>query len=70
MKIITENKQARFEYFVEEYGQTYEYLSFFKCQLISDFSPLEKLKNLEGVKIYWNIRRTQNDYCGGNIPFN
>ena len=49
-------EQKSFEYFVEKYGQTYEYLSFFKCQLISDFSLLEKLKNLEGVKIYWNIR--------------
>jgi hypothetical protein len=49
-------EQKSFEYFVEKYGQTYEYLSFFKCQLISDFSPLEKLKNLEGVNIYWNIR--------------
>ena len=49
-------EQKSFEYFVEKYGETYEYLSFFKCQLISDFSPLEKLKSLEGVKIYWNIR--------------
>lgn len=49
-------EQKSFEYFVEKYGETYEYLSFFKCQLISDFSPLEKLKNLEGVSIFWNIR--------------
>ena len=49
-------EQKSFEYFVEKYGETYEYLSFFKCQLISDFSPLEKLKKLEGVSIYWNIR--------------
>jgi hypothetical protein len=37
-------EQKSFEYFVEKYGETYEFLSFFKCQLISDFSPLEKLK--------------------------
>ena len=49
-------EQKSFEYFVEKYGETYEFLSFFKCQLISDFSPLEKLKKLEGVNIYWNIR--------------
>lgn len=49
-------EQKSFEYFVEKYGKDYEYLSFFKCQLISDFSPLEKLKHLQGVSIYWNIR--------------
>ena len=48
--------QNSFEYFVEHYGEDYEFLSFFKCQLISDFSPLEKLKHLQGVSIYWNIR--------------
>ena len=42
--------------FVDKYGQTYESLYFFKCQLISDFSPLAKLKNLKAVRIYWNIR--------------
>lgn len=54
--LISGMEQKSFEYFVEKYGETYEFLSFFKCQLISDFSPLEKLKNLEGVKIYWNTR--------------
>ena len=49
-------EQKSFEYFVEKYGAEYEYLSFFKCQLISDFSPLEDLKHLQGVIIYWNIR--------------
>lgn len=48
--------QESLEYFVDNYGQTYEYLSFFKCQLISDFSPLSRLKNLKAVHIYWNIR--------------
>lgn len=50
--------QKSFEYFVEKYGEEYEFLSFFKCQLISDFSPLEKLKRLQGVSIYWNIRNS------------
>ena len=49
-------EQKSFEYFVEKYGAEYEFLSFFKCQLISDFSPLEDLKHLQGVSIYWNIR--------------
>lgn len=48
--------QESLEYFAEKYGETYEYLSFFKCQLISDFSPLSNLKNLKAVHIYWNIR--------------
>lgn len=48
--------QKSFEYFVEKYGESYEALYFFKCQLISDFSPLSKLKNLKAVIIWWNIR--------------
>ena len=51
-------EQKSFEYFVEKYGAEYEYLSFFKCQLISDFSPLEDLKHLQCVSIYWNIRNS------------
>lgn len=48
--------QESFEYFVDHYGAEYEELYFFKCQLISDFSPLSKLKKLKEVKIFWNIR--------------
>ena len=48
--------QESFEYFVERYGETYEVLHFFKCQLISDFSPLAGLKKLKAVRIDWNIR--------------
>lgn len=48
--------QESLEYFVRHYGKTYRYLSFFKCQLIRDFSPLEDLANLEEVDLYWNIR--------------
>lgn len=48
--------QESLEYFVQHYGKTYRYLSFFKCQLIRDFSPLEDLTNLEEMGLYWNIR--------------
>ena len=48
--------QESLEYFVQHYGKTYRYLSFFKCQLIRDFSPLEDLPNLEEMNLYWNIR--------------
>lgn len=48
--------QESLEYFVQHYGKTYRYLSFFKCQLIRDFSPLEDLADLEEMDLYWNIR--------------
>lgn len=48
--------QESLEYFVQHYGKSYRYLSFFKCQLIRDFSPLEDLQKLERVSLYWNIR--------------
>ena len=55
LEICGMNQQS-LEYFVQHYGKAYRYLSFFKCQLIQDFSPLEDLVNLEEVDIYWNIR--------------
>lgn len=58
LEICGMNQQS-FEYFVENYGENYEFLSFFKCQLISDFTPLESLKHLQGVSIYWNIRSSR-----------
>jgi hypothetical protein len=55
LEICGMNQQS-LEYFVRNYGKSYRYLSFFKCQLIQDFSPLEDLGNLEEISIYWNIR--------------
>ncbi len=55
LEICGMNQQS-LEYFVQHYGKSYRYLSFFKCQLIEDFSPLEDLENLEEVSLYWNIR--------------
>lgn len=55
LEICGMNQQS-LEYFVQHYGKTYRYLSFFKCQLIEDFSPLEDLPKLEKVSLYWNIR--------------
>ncbi len=48
--------QAGFEHFCRTYGQTYRHISLFKCQMISDLSPLGDLPELEYVDIYWNIR--------------
>ena len=55
LEICGMNQQS-LEHFVQHYGKTYRYLSFFKCQLIQDFSPLEDLEHLEEVDLYWNIR--------------
>ena len=55
LEICGMNQQS-LEYFVQHYAKTYRYLSFFQCQLIQDFSPLEDLANLEEVSVYWNIR--------------
>lgn len=48
--------QKNFEYFIEKYGEKYEFLSFFWCPLISDFSPLEKLGHLRGVSFFWRTK--------------
>ena len=53
---ISGMNQQSLEHFVQHYGKTYRYISFFTCQLIQDFSPLEDLENLEEVSLYWNIR--------------
>lgn len=55
LEICGMNQQS-LEYFVQHYAKTYRYLSFSKCQLIQDFSPLEDLPALEEVDLYWNIR--------------
>ena len=48
--------QEGLEHFVRHYGGSYRFLSFFYCQLISDFSPLADLPQLESVRINWNLR--------------
>ena len=48
--------QEGFAHFCKMYGRTYRYISLFKCQHLSDLSPLGELPNLECVSIYWNIR--------------
>lgn len=53
---ICEMNQKNFEYFIEKYGEEYEFLSFFWCPMISDFSPLEKLEHLQGVSFFWRTK--------------
>lgn len=51
--------QASLEHFVTHYGATYEYIHFFHCQKIKDFSPLEDMPNLRDVNIIWNNSATR-----------
>ncbi len=51
--------QVCFDYFIEHYGASYRYIELFKCQLISDFSSLKKLDNLERVDIFWNTHTAE-----------
>lgn len=53
---ISGMNQQSLEHFALHYAKKYRFLSFFKCQLIQDFSPLEDLPLLEEVYIFWNIR--------------
>ena len=55
LEIVGMNQKS-LEHFCANYGGSYRYLSFFKCQKIQDYSPLEDLQKLEYVNIYWNIR--------------
>lgn len=40
---LREINQKNFEYFIEKYGEEYEFLSFFWCPMISDFPLLKSL---------------------------
>ena len=51
--------QESLEHFVLHYGSTYEFIHFFHCQKIADFSPLEDMPNLRDVSITWNNRATR-----------
>lgn len=50
--------QDTFEYFIENYGQQFKIINFWKCPLIADFKMLETLVNIEYVLFFWNQRVT------------
>lgn len=50
--------QDTFNYFIENYGQQFKVINFWKCPLISDFARLEQLTNVEYLIFFWNQRST------------
>lgn len=50
--------QDTFDYFVENYGQQFKVIHFWKCPLVSDFSKLEMLIDVEYLLFFWNQRAT------------
>ena len=52
-------EQDSFEYLIENYGNKFTEIDFFKCPLINDLSSLEKLENIEKISFYWNQRATK-----------
>jgi hypothetical protein len=47
-------KQSVFEEFINNFSSQFEYIQFFKTNLISDLSPLGKLKNIRYIKYFLN----------------
>ncbi len=51
--------QDTFEYFIYKYAKQFIGIYFWKCPLISDFTPLESLPNIEYIIYYWNHRASK-----------
>lgn len=47
-------KQRTFDYFIEQYGQQFRAIYFWKCPRVADLSKLGKLSNIEYILFYWN----------------
>ena len=54
--VITGLKQDSFEHLIKKYGDEFTSISLFKCPLISDFTPIEGLKKIKSLSIFWNQR--------------
>ncbi|AEB76385.1 hypothetical protein [Clostridium botulinum] len=50
--------QDTFDYFVENYGPQFKVINFWKCPLVSDFTKLEQLPNVEYLLFFWNKQVT------------
>ena len=48
--------QDTFEYFVENYGQQFKAIIFWKCPLIGSLKAMESLDQVEYIVYYWNQR--------------
>ncbi|SHJ97264.1 hypothetical protein SAMN02745163_02961 [Clostridium cavendishii DSM 21758] len=56
--LISGLTQDTFDYFIENYGYQFKVIHFWKCPLISDFTKLEQLPNVEYLLFFWNQRVT------------
>ena len=53
---ITGLTQDTFEYFVENYGQQFKAIIFWKCPLVSSLKAMETLDQVEYIVYFWNQR--------------
>lgn len=53
---ITGLRQDTFEYFVENYGQQFKAIIFWKCPLVGSLKALEQLDRVEYIVYFWNQR--------------
>ncbi len=49
-------RQDTFEYLIFKYGSKFRKINFWKCPRVEDLTPLETLKNIEGVDWFWNTK--------------
>lgn len=56
MVMISGLRQDTFNYFIEKYGESLKYVSFFKNKLVEDLSALETCTNLVYVHFFHNQR--------------
>ncbi len=59
--------QETFEYLIENYGNQFRYIYFFKNKAVEDWSLLGKLPNLEYIHWYWNQKIDKFWDMSGNI---
>lgn len=48
--------QDTFDYFIENYGNQFKAINFWKCPLVSDLTRIELLSEVEYITYYWNQR--------------
>ncbi len=51
---LTGLKQDTFNYFVDNFGNQFKAISFFKCPKVADLSMLSRLNKVEYIFYYWN----------------
>jgi hypothetical protein len=57
--IISGLKQKEFECFCDNYADKFQIIQLTHCNLINDFSPLEKLRNLQFLVVFYNNKATK-----------